>query len=361
MLSSFIGSPWVASASAQNPAGAASLQIPPDARTEAMGRAFAPLERNAMAAWSNPGALGLVKGLDARAGTARLVPTLADDVLFDYQSVVMSVEVPGERMPLRFSFGFNHTGLSYGATTNATESTLGGTFAIGIGDLVGVGIGVKHFKIRDLYVGGAAEFSGGSATAIDYGILARSPEFPFRKDDAPESLWSVTLTGAMAWSNRGGDIDFDDGFSDPLPRIRRESLGIEFDILPARQLFPTDNPWLGRILEDVHLVSVAAALGRDDSLLEMDIPDSVLAQLSRNEREGIRNYRGLEVSLLDSFSMRWGHTTDEAGQIEGNTRGWGLSLLGLAGVDYARIPQFETLGEVAKWSFWIRVPLDPTL
>jgi hypothetical protein len=49
---------------------------------------------------------------------------------------------------------------------------------------------------------------------------------------------------------------------------------------------------------------------------------------------------------------------DEAGQIIDNTYGWGLSILGKAGVDYARIPQFRELENVVKWSFWIRFPFD---
>jgi hypothetical protein len=66
----------------------------------------------------------------------------------------------------------------------------------------------------------------------------------------------------------------------------------------------------------------------------------------------------MEIRFLDSIAVRVGRVNDEAGQIIDNTYGWGLSILGKAGVDYARIPQFRELENVVKWSFWIRFPFD---
>ena len=64
----------------------------------------------------------------------------------------------------------------------------------------------------------------------------------------------------------------------------------------------------------------------------------------------------MEIRFLDSVAVRAGR--DEAGQVIDNTYGWGLSVLGKVGVDYARIPQFRDLENLVKWSFWMRIPFD---
>ena len=64
------------------------------------------------------------------------------------------------------------------------------------------------------------------------------------------------------------------------------------------------------------------------------------------------------MRFLDCIAVRAGRVNDEAGGVTNNTYGWGLSILGKAGVDYARIPQFRTLENVVKWSFWVRIPFD---
>lgn len=356
--------------SAASTAGGANLQIPVSARAEGMGRAYAPLERSAFASWANPGGLGFVRGVSAVASRMRLVPDLAAGVTLDYEAVVMGVgRTPS--MPVTVSLGFNHTGLDYGlsiltdpgspdpiGTFESHEVTRGVTFAAGLMDIVGVGVGLKTAE-TDLYPGG--ESGQGRAAAFDYGILVRTPQFRFLKDGASRPRGTVVLTGGLSWNNRGGDMFrlVPDRMADPLPKVRREAVGVDIDLFPADRLFHPSSPWLSRLLRDAHLVSVSAALGREKDLLAgVGIPDSVLAELSRNEREGITNHRGIEVRFLDCIAVRVGRVNDDAGGIVDNTYGWGLSILGKVGVDYARIPQFHTLENVVKWSFWLRIPFD---
>jgi hypothetical protein len=279
-----------------------------------------------------------------------------------------------ESRPVTVSLGFNHTGLDYGesiytdpgspdpiGTFESREHTHGVTFAAGLMDIVGVGVGMKQVEV-DLGPDFGPGFGARSRVhAFDYGALARTPRFPFRKAGDAEPIWNIALTGGLSWLNRGKETFFAEyGAGDPLPKVRRESVGFDLNFLPADALFHPSSPWLSRLLRDVHLVSVSAALGREKDLLAGtgDIPDSILAQLSRNSREGITNYRGMEIRFLDSIAVRVGRVNDEAGQIIDNTYGWGLSILGKAGVDYARIPQFRELENVVKWSFWIRFPFD---
>jgi hypothetical protein len=359
---------------ASSGAGAASFQIPPGVRSEGMGRAYAPLERSAFAAWANPGGLGFVRGVSAVSMRTRLVPDLADDVLYDYEAVVAGVGGPILGTPVTVSMGFNRIRLDYGESVltdpgspepigvfESFEFAHGVTFAAGVKDLAGVGVGIKRLEV-DLASGLEDVDGRGRVTAYDHGFLVRTPAFPFRKVDAPEPLWSVVLTGGLSWLNRGGSIELVEGRGgDPLPKVRRESVGLDLDLLPARKVFPVSNRWLLRSLHDVHLLSVSAALGREKDLLVGDIPDSVAAHISENAAEGISNYRGIEIRFLDSFAVRFGRINDERGQVIGNTFGWGLSILGKIGVDYARIPQSRELSNVVKWGFWLRVPLDEPL
>ena len=344
-------------------AGGPSLQISPAVRSEGMGRAYAPLEISPFAAWANPGALGFIKGVQAATFRARLVPDLSPGVHQNYKAVIGGTTLDG-RIPFNLSLGFNNTFLDYGESFapelgefSSFERTKGVTAAVGIRDLVGIGFGVKRFM---------GSFTGlpeheGRATLHDFGVLGRTPLLPFRAKGESRPV-DASLAMGVSWLNHGNDIRFPErsAAGDPPPKVRRESLGFEVGFFPALDHIKTSNKWLSGILRDTHLISVSAAIGREKDLLafEHDIPDSIRATLSKNDIEGISTYRGAEVRFLDTVALRIGHINDEAGGIIGETYGWGFSLLGVAGVDYARIPQFRTLEHVVKWAFWIRVPLD---
>jgi hypothetical protein len=307
-----------------------------------------------MAAWGNVGALGFVNGVEAVVMRAQLVPDLADDVIYYYTSVVAGMSYQAGSVPLNFSLGLNHTDLSYGESIatgpspvvfTSYENTTGGTAALSLWDIIGAGVGVKRFEV-DLAAGLPGIDGRGEVTAWDYGILARSPKYPFRKTGEPEPRWRASLVGGVAWSNNGDDISLvEQRQADPLPYVRRESIGLDLDIIPASDFIHTSNKWMSRMISDVHLISFSGAIGRETSL----ITDESIT------------YRGAEIRLLDSASIRFGHINDEIGQIIGSTFGWGISFLGWVGVEYARIPQYVELDDVTKWSLWIRLPLNATL
>jgi hypothetical protein len=255
-------------------------------------------------------------------------------------------------IPLTVNLGVNHTRLSYGSfilvpdePLEPYESTTGLTLALGMGDLVGIGVGVKWFDVyfpSQNQVSGLVQFS---STAWDYGFYARSPFLPIGKQASAPPTGRLRFLGAISWSNNG-DVKTESGALSPLFELRRESLGLEFDLLPATRLFPVSNPWMVRLLDDAHLVSVAAALGWQSDLVGDDDTDAL---------------RGLEVRVLDVFAIRTGHVKDDTNRIDGTSFGWGLSWFGYAGVDYAKVPQYTEVSKLAKWSFWLRVPFDFSL
>ena len=73
--------------SAQSTAGGASLQIPPGARAEGMGRFFTAVADDAFTPWWNPAGLGFNKGFNAALMHSQLVPGLADDVYFEKRAI----------------------------------------------------------------------------------------------------------------------------------------------------------------------------------------------------------------------------------------------------------------------------------
>jgi hypothetical protein len=362
--------------SAQSVAGGANLQIPPDVRAESMGGVWAPLSTTPYAAWGNVGGLGLLEGFQAAHMDAQLVPGLADDVHVYYRSVVYGHEL--DASGLRASIGYNRTDLNYGksvstdpgspdplGTFESTEHTNGITLAVGYRDVIGVGFGFKSVQVDlvppELHLGGG---SGGAHT-VDYGILARTPSLELRPAGGGlgwgagrDGMLSARMLGGMGWSNRRDDISLvEERSSDPLPAVRRDGLGIEIGLVPVNRLLGDAGRDLPRLFEGVDLVSFAGGVGRTKSLLERDIPDSLAAGMTRNEREGIIVRDGYEIRLLGVVSYRRGTILDDAGKIWGKTEGWGVSFFGHAGFDFAEIPQFEELQRVKKWSAWVRIPV----
>jgi long-subunit fatty acid transport protein len=79
-------------ASAQTTSAAASLNITPGARADAMGRAHIALCNDATASWWNPAALADVNQRIFSLMHTQLVPGLADDVYYEYLGYTQHVE-----------------------------------------------------------------------------------------------------------------------------------------------------------------------------------------------------------------------------------------------------------------------------
>ncbi len=370
-------------ARAASSGGATSLQIPPDPRSEAMGRAPAAITRGPYAAWGNPGGLGLSRGVQVVDMSSQLVPSLAEDVWFKHSSLMAGWSPPGfaipfggARLPLNLTAGYNYSRLDYGAqppfvtptgSGSPHEVVHGGALAVGLGDYLGIGVTGQRVKL-DLYPLVPSGTERVTATAWNYGALVRAPMYV---SVAPESgftlsfdrsrayTFRVTPTAGVSWTGRGKPIVFDHGGADPLPATRREAVGLDLGILPVGAVLPYPDATSTRFFRGAHVLSVSAALGRDKDLNPpYPVVQPTGPELSPNARNGISNYRGVEVKVLDVFAYRWGWINDEAAKITGNSHGWGVSLFEYLGVDYAVIPQAQGLDRVTKVSAWVRIPLD---
>ena len=355
MLLTGASAPSAASAQA---AGAFVLQIPVDARTEGMGRAWAPLVTSAFSAWNNPGGVGLLQGAHLARSRDDLAEGLAVGVVQEYRAAAIGHDFLVNGLPLNVGAAVYEGRLEYGEiqgtgpggvptqTFYPWEETEGLAVGLGVPGVVGIGFGYKRVEI-DLGFG-----SYGDTHALDLGFLVRSPYVRIGEPETGKSGLSVSYEdggwvsaralGGIAWMNDGSDVSLmnSPNSGDPLPHLRRGSVGLEVGAVRFGDLAPVTREIFAGILQDVRLVSLSAAYGEEASLVD----DSWEGQ------------DGWEVRILDVFSYRRGSIDDPRGKIQDTTEGWGVSLFGYLGYDHAEIPQAVGLPRVTKESWWVRVP-----
>jgi len=317
------------SAEAQGTAGAYSLQIPPGARAEGMGRSFTAIADDAFAPWWNPGGLAFIDGKQAALMHTKLVPDLADDVYFEYLSYAQHLSGWG-------GIAATITYLSYGES-QATDGGSGdlGTFsswemapsiAIGtsITDDLGLGANLKYvyLDLAPALSSTSGQAGKGSTFAVDLGALYRIP-------GAPVNL-------ALVLQNLGPDIALvDEEQADPLPRTLR--FGAAWQVVNK----PTH--------------SLIAAIDVDKSLLGDQggaPPDTNFTPTWFDDNEVLLN-GGVEYSYSKLISLRLGYIFDDPGEIKDFTYGLGVAYKSLS-FDYASIPQFEELDRVSKFSLSVK-------
>jgi len=297
---------------------AISLSIPPSARANGMGEAYAAIASDASAAWFNPAGLAFLKRQDVNLTHAQLVPDLASDVYHEFLAYALPIQGVG-------TFAGSLIYLSYGesqGTGNSGEDL--GTFrsyefapAISYGVLlagqVGVGLSFKYVRVQlspdfpNLPPGAGA----GSTVAMDLGVLWRVP------------VWENRLAVAGALQNLGPDITFvEDGISDPIYRnLRIGAAGTVYD-----------KNHLGVVL-----------IGELNQLLvKGEIRDEETGEVRERYGKPIWNGGGeVAYTIKDiNVALRGGYIHDDDGSISDPTYGLGVGYKGFR-VDFASIPQAE--------------------
>lgn len=334
----------VRTAAAQGNAGAASLQIPPGARAEGMGRTFTAIADDAFAPWWNPGGLAFLEGKNASLMHAKLVPGLADDVYFEYASYA-------QYLPGWGGVALSLTYLNYGKSirTEPGDPTPRGEFtsfeiapALALGAQItnnlGVGANLKYIYV-DLAPASSStgnQDGTGSSFGVDLGLLYRVPGAP--------------INVAVAVQNLGPDITIvDEEQGDPLPRTFR--VGAAWQVIhQARH-------------------SVIVAVDGDKQLLtgpdctdangngKCDTNDSTVPETQPVpnffEKNLVLMNFGAEYSYNNLLAVRAGYIYDDPGEITDFTYGLGIKYKSLS-LDYASIPQFEDLDRVNKFSLSVR-------
>lgn len=305
------------SALAVGEAGVPSLIIPPGARANGMGESFVAIADDATAAWWNVGGLAFLKNRNLALMHSQLVPDLANDVYYEYLGFTNEFENFGTLSVavIYLTYGESKATDPVGTelgTFKSWEATIMVSFAMPVTENVGVGLTGK-FIHADLAPGVFTQdnLDGKASTvAVDAGLLWRLPK--------PRLRFGVSL------NNLGPDITFiDQDQSDPLPITLR--FGTVY------------NPVASEV---------------NNLLLTFDVEQSLvwLVDSSTNSRRSEIWHIGTEYRYINLLAGRLGYIYDEDGNFNDATYGLGFIYKGKVSLDYANVPQAETLDRVHRWS-----------
>lgn len=308
---------------AQN-AGGISTQIPVGARAEGMGRSYTAIADDANATWWNPAGLGFLKGNNLALMHSQLVPTLADDVYFEYLAFAHEFEGWG-------SLGLSVAYLTYGETRAIDENgnDIGGfksyevvpqlTYGTRLTPSIGIGVGVKYIDVSlaPAWATGTGKPGTGKTFAADFGALTHL--------SLGERRWFPAVSFGAVLNNLGPNIAFiDEEQSDPIARtIKLGVAGTAYDLSPMQLNYSFDL--------NEPIVDYTFPVGFHDHIVWGG---------------------GLELVYNNLISGRLGYYDDAVGTIQDLTFGVGLAPIPGVRFDYASVPQSKFLdnSRVAKFS-----------
>jgi hypothetical protein len=250
---------------------------------------------------------------------SQLVPDLASDVYYEFLGYSQPAGDIG-------TWSLDIVYLTYGESvaTDATgtalrtftswEGSFGGSFAMSLGDNVGVGMALKYIRVSLAPADVTQDNVEGSATSfgVDVGALWKLPH--------------QHLNFGFAVTNMGPDLSFiDQEQSDPLPITAR--LG---------------TAWTP-ISDDI-----------SNLLLTFDIEQSLVWLIDPdvgNRRSEIWHV-GTEYRYVNLLAARVGYVYDADGAFNDPTYGLGFIYKDKLSLDYANVPQAETLERVHRWSLY---------
>ena len=298
-------------------AGVPSLIIPPGARANGMGEAYVALAEDATGGWWNAGGLAFVKNRNFAFMHSQLVPDLATDVFYEFLG--FSTEVGGVG-----TFSTSVIYLTYGesvatddqgntlGTFNSWEGSVVGSFAMPLADNLGLGVSMKFINVD--YAPGTftveRQDGSGSSVAVDAGAMFKDKE--------------LGLSAGIALTNMGPDISFvDREQSDPLPFTLRTGLA-----------YTALSDEVSNLLFSFDIEQSVVWLSDDDI---------------RRPRSEIY-HAGTEYRYVNLLAVRVGYIHDEDGDFRDPTYGLGFIYKDKLSLDYANVPQAETLDRVHRWS-----------
>jgi hypothetical protein len=299
--------------------GVPSLTIPPGARPNGMGEAFVAVSDDATAAWWNVGGLAFAKSRNLAFMHSQLVPDLATDVYYEFLGYSSPAgDVGTWAISLVYltygeSIATDPSGTPLGTFTS-WEGTLTASFAMQLADNIGTGISMKFIRVDyapEEFTQDNVEGSG-TSFAVDVGGLWKFP--------------SQRINVGLSVNNMGPDIAFiDREQSDPLPFTAR--LGMAY------------TP----IADEI-----------SNLLLTFDIEQS-LVWLIDEDVETRRSeiwHVGAEYRYVNLLAGRIGYVYDDDGDFSDPTYGLGFIYKDKLSLDYANVPQAETLERVHRWSLY---------
>lgn len=360
-------------ASAQSASGAIGMFFQPSTRGVALGSASTASPWGIDPdPWANPALLGYQRGLRYEGSEAQLVPDFTDDVFLHTNRLtlghggigILVADRPGLSEPgVRIDFGEQ-------VMTDETGTEIGRVESREDIEAFGVGVSLRElqrhtgrldedgpmryfdfaagFSYKTLRTGLAGAtvttpYVFGEGSSFDLGFLLLG-NLVRRADANGQPLLAVDAALGLAFLNfDDGEVEFSDpAQTDPILQQRRLGLGLHAAFGSGTMLsLPAGSRLAGALSP---LVDLQFTVDR-----------------THVEPEDDQELWGLELTLLNIFSWRTGHVTDEQGDIDGDTSGWGagIQLPGIGGfrVDRATRPQADGLSDVDREGYlvWLDV------
>ncbi len=288
-------------------AGAVFMMIFPGARATSMAGAFTASEGDVFSTYYNDAALAFESEKQIGLQHANWLPGLYPGMYYEYLTFLMPI---GKDLNVNFAVTYLTTGETTLGTdpedpspVEASWTTYDVAFKLGaslaVSDNLGLGFGMKYIYsflapenvIRD-YLGISGAGGSGQAWAADVSLFYVWNNFIGEE-------WLKTLRIGASLQNFGPEISYiENGESDPLPRTLR--LGLSFAILETK----------------AHKLN-----------LNMDLIKILIGVEYTNFKEMWRDSwkaGGMEYTINDLFSLRFGYFLDRVGQREGPTFGAGF-------------------------------------
>jgi hypothetical protein len=304
-------------ASAVGEAGVPSLIIPPGARANGMGESFVAIADDATATWWNPGGVAFVQNRNLALMHSQLVPDLANDVYYEYLGFTNQVSNVGtlSLALVYLTYGKSQATDEIGnflGNFNSWEASFILGFSMPLTQNIGFGINGKfiHVDLAPAELTPEKRDGSGQSVAFDAGLLWKMP--------------GPRLNIGLALANLGPNISF----------VNQE----QSDALPATLRFgaawtPVSNE-----------VSNWIVTG--------DIEQSLVWLISEqaNTRRSEIYHVGTEYRYINLLAGRLGYIYDEDGDFSDPTYGLGFIYKNKVALDYANVPQAQTLDRVHRFS-----------
>jgi len=307
------------SAFAQAEAAVPSLTIPPGARPNGMGEAFVAVSDDATAGWWNAGGLAFMKQRNLAFMHSQLVPDLVNDVYYEYLGYSSPAGDVGvwQASVIYLTYGESVATDTQGTALgyfNSWEGALQASFSMKLGENLGAGVSMKFIRVDYAPANFTQDNVDGTGTsfAVDLGTLYKMPK--------------QRLNLGFSLTNMGPNIAFiDREQSDPLPFTGR--LGVAW------------TPVADEI---------------SNLLVTFDLEQSLVWLISDdiNTRRSEVYHTGVEYRYVNLLAGRVGYVYDQDGDFKDLTYGLGFIYKDKLSLDYANVPQAQTLERVHRWSLY---------
>jgi hypothetical protein len=365
----------------QSGSGAISTFLDPSIAASGMGRsAVAVFWGDDPDDWANPALLGYHRGVRYTYGRTQLVPTLADDVFFTSDRLVLGIGGIGVSIAGKPVDGLGGYRLDYGLSEATDENgNVIGEFS-SFEEVRQIGVGISVFRALENFIGSNGGEPPDISRYLDLSIGHAWKDIVVDLAPASVTLDQIAGRGETTEKDRGALLRLtpfgaDRKGAERLSRVRLDLAGgfsqrnYSDKTISFIDESQSDPIWEERLVGASARLALRLPGGKDGvwKILTPEIGLGAAWDQARYYDGNVRvggatiNRTGQEITILGLFSLRHGFVDDESGDVQDDTWGVGAALQyrGMFGAryDWAQVPQASFLDDVTRNGF--SVFIDP--